>query len=116
MRDLIERALEWVRAVLLGPRTAGRHSRAHLAERRPPAAQVQPQDWRPDPYDARWRRWARNVERCRLTGRPLPHFPGPWQQEPAGPVPPPSDQEEDSGSLVRPYVTAHAPAARGEQR
>ncbi|MBQ0983528.1 hypothetical protein KBZ10_03060 [Streptomyces sp. F63] len=114
MRDLIESALEWVRAVLCGPRTDGRHSRAYLAERQP-ADRVQSQEWRPDPYDARWRRWARNVERCRLDGRPLPHFPGPWQQEPAGPVPP-SDCEEDPGELVRPYVVAHARAAQEKQR
>lgn len=77
MTDLIRTALEWVRAVLVGPRTPGRHART---PGRPEAARMAPSLY---------------VCGARLIGarslRPKP----PAQ---------PSEPCEPPGALVRPYI------------
>jgi hypothetical protein len=78
----VSHALEWIRAVLFGPRTPGRHSRreARQAPREP--------RYRPTPYAV----GARLVDVPRLRRQ---------RQAPA------EEAWDHTGAMVRPYVLAH---------
>ncbi len=88
-------ALEWIRLVLFGPRTPGRHSRQ--AESQAPRET----HYRPAPYVVGAR--LVDVPRLRRQRRVLPRG---WEAEEAW---------EHTGALVRPYVLAHE-AERGTAR
>jgi hypothetical protein len=97
----LSQALEWVRAVLFGPRVPGRHRRARTPRVVPPAPSCRPS---PDVFGARVVA-ARSHRRKRHT-------------------PPPQASWEPTDVLVRPYVaclgtdiyaTAQAGTAGGEQ-
>lgn len=77
-----------------------------------------PYVWQPDPYGARWRRWATRAKARRWTEHglaPLASEPQYWQPQPVERASwhPPCPWErvseqlapfEDAGDLVRPYV------------
>lgn len=81
----LSQALEWMRAVLFGPRTPGKHSRSTPQEA--PQAPREPR-YRPTPYVA----GARLVDVRRLRRQRQTTAEEAWER---------------TGALVRPYVLAH---------
>jgi hypothetical protein len=93
----LSRLTKWVTVLLLEPRTRGRHSGRGGNNQPPGAGQRAPLDWRPDAAAGRVRRSLRRGSvPSPASWQPQPRARGAWFA--------PQDWE-DSGTLVRPYVT-----------